>query len=142
MVALGVLGLAVFYMIRGPIDKRGGRLIQRFTPVDRYAHWLLSGLRLDFPNFDQTRWTMHTANIVHAVAAYVAISLALVHVHLGTIGMVGAYRAMRDGTVDESWAKHHHAFWNEDVVAGRSREHFVEAVPAPAADPMSRTRSA
>ena len=42
------------------------------------------------------------------VAAYVAIALACVHVYLGTIGMNDAYRAMRDGYVDASWAKHHH----------------------------------
>jgi hypothetical protein len=33
---------------------------------------------------------------------------------------------MRYGYVTESWAKHHHLRWYEDVVAGRSREHFVD----------------
>jgi formate dehydrogenase subunit gamma len=103
---------------------------------------IVSGLVLDFPNFNQTRWTMQTANMVHAVAAYLAISLALVHVYLGTIGMVGSYRAMRDGNVDESWARHHHAFWYEDVVAGRAREHFVDAAPSPPADRMPHIRPA
>ena len=32
--------------------------------------------------------------------AYVAVALALVHIYLGTIGMAGAYRAMRDGYVE------------------------------------------
>src|SRR5206468_5249092 len=41
------LGLAVFYLIRGPLDvppeeKRDGRLIERFAPMDRYAHWLMA----------------------------------------------------------------------------------------------------
>ena len=80
---------------------------------------------------------MQIANIVHMVAAYLAIALACVHIYLGTIGMAGAYRAMRDGYVDASWAEHHHANWYEDVVAGTAREKFVEpdevAPPAAAA---------
>jgi formate dehydrogenase subunit gamma len=43
--------------------------------------------------------------------------------------MTGAYRAMRDGYVDESWAEHHHLRWYEAVVAGRARETFVQARP-------------
>src|SRR5438105_10039264 len=206
LTALAILGLAVFYLIRGPLDvppeeKRDGRLIERFAPMDRYAHWLmaitwvtlaitglilslgksvllpligytlfswlailsknlhnfvgpilivaiplmvvryiryngisaedfkwfsnlpgyfkgheypsdrfnageklvfwlvpvilsptlvLSGLVLVFPNFDQTRSTMQWANVVHVLAAYGAIALALVHIYLGTIGQVGS----------------------------------------------------
>ncbi len=258
LVALAIVGLALFYSIRGPLDiaadeKRGGRIIERFRPLDRYAHWLLaiawvtlaltglilslgkslllpvigytlfswlaivaknlhnfvgpvlivavplmvvrfirdngigiedvkwflniwgyftgheypsgkynageklvfwvvlvilstvlivSGLVLVFPNFNQTRSTMQLANVVHMVAAYGAISLAFVHVYLGTIGMVDAYRAMRFGYVDESWAKHHHRRWYEDVVAGRAREHFAEPAAAPARPATARTRPA
>jgi len=260
LVALAILGLAVFYLIRGPLDvpaneKHGGKLIERFVPMDRYAHWLLaiawvtlaitglilslgksvllpvigytlfswlaflaknvhnfvgpilivavpflfirfvrdnglgvedlkwflniwgyftgheypsgkfnageklvfwfvlvvfstilvgSGLVLVFPNFNQTRSTMQIANVVHMVAAYLAISLAFVHVYLGTIGMVDAYQAMRYGYVDESWAKHHHLLWYEQVVAGRAREHFADpnAAPTAVAPPPPRTRPA
>jgi formate dehydrogenase subunit gamma len=92
---------------------------------------VVSGLVLVFPNFDQTRATMQTANIVHMVAAYGAMALACVHIYLGTIGMTGAYRAMRDGYVDESWARHHHLRWYEDVVAGRAREPFVDPAQVP-----------
>jgi len=258
LVALGILGLAVFYLIRGPLDlapeeRRGGRLIERFAPMDRYAHWLLaivwatlaitglilslgksvllpligytlfswlailaknlhnfigpilivavplmfvrfirdngigvqdikwfiniwgyftgheypsgkynageklvfwivlvvlstvliaSGLVLVFPNFNQLRSTMQLANVAHVVAAYLAISLALVHVYLGTIGMVDAYRAMRYGYVDESWAKHHHALWYADVAAGNAREHFADPKTVPPDVSAARTRPA
>jgi formate dehydrogenase subunit gamma len=83
---------------------------------------------------------MQIANVVHMLAAYVAISLALVHIYLGTIGMVDAYRAMRDGQVDESWAKHHHLRWYEDVVAGQARQRFADpdAVAPSAAQPRAR----
>jgi formate dehydrogenase subunit gamma len=258
LVALVILALAVFYLLRGPLDvpaseKRDGRLIERFPPMDRYAHWLLaitwvtlaitglvlslgksvllpligytlfswlatlaknlhnfigpilivavpllfirfirdngigaddvkwflnlpgyfkghehpsgrfnagekvvfwfvlvilstilivSGLVLVFPNFDQTRSTMQVANVVHSVAAYVAIGLALVHIYLGTIGMVNAYRAMRYGYVDESWAKHHHLRWYEDVVAGRAAQKFADPKAVPPDVSQARTRPA
>ena len=258
LVAIGILGLAVFYLLRGPLDigegeRRGGRLIERFSPLDRYAHWLLaitwvtlaitglilslgksvllpligytlfswlailaknlhnfvgpilivavplmfvryirdngigmddvkwfvniigyfkgheypsgrfnageklvfwfvlalfstilivSGLVLVFPNFDQVRSTMQISNVVHMITAYLAIALALVHVYLGTIGMVDAYKAMRYGYVDESWAKHHHLRWYEDVVSGRSRQHFADPKAVPPAAAPARTRPA
>jgi formate dehydrogenase subunit gamma len=82
-------------------------------------------LILLFPNFDQTRSTMQVANILHAIAAYLCIALALVHIYLGTIGLQGAYRAMRDGCVNESWAEHHHLRWYERIVAGKARQKFV-----------------
>ena len=93
-----------------------------------------SGLVLVFPNFNQTRATMQTANVVHMASAYVAMALACVHIYLGTIGMTGAYRAMRDGYVDESWARHHHLRWYEDVAAGRAREPFVDPAEVPLRD--------
>ena len=76
------------------------------------------------------------------LAAYFAIGLALVHIYLGTIGMVDAYRAMRYGYVDESWAKHHHLRWYEDVVAGRSRQKFADPNAVPPEALEVRTRSA
>jgi formate dehydrogenase subunit gamma len=245
LVALALLGLAVFYAVRGTITtetKRGARMIERFTPADRIAHWLMAivwvtlaitglilslgkaivlpligytlfswlaalsknlhnfvgpilivavpwmfvrfvrhngigaedikwflnigayfkgheypsgkfnageklvfwlvlvvfttvlvvtGLILVFPNFDQTRQTMQISNLLHMIAAYLAIALACVHIYLGTIGVAGAYRAMRDGYVDASWAEHHHARWYEEVVAGTAREKFVEPEAIP-----------
>jgi hypothetical protein len=87
---------------------------------------IITGLILVFPNFDQTRSTMQWANIVHMVAAYLSIALACVHIYLGTIGMKGAYDAMRYGYVDATWAEHHHKKWYDDVVAGRAPEKFVQ----------------
>lgn len=105
---------------------------------------IVTGLVLVFPNFDQTRSTMQWANVIHMVAAYIAIALACVHIYLGTIGMTGAYRAMRYGYVDETWAEHHHKRWYDDIVAGRAREKFVDpaAVPPDAEAPPARPRPA
>jgi len=240
LLALAILGLAVFYLVRGEMtvhEKPGERRIERFSPVDRWAHWLLAitwvvlavtgvilslgkavllpligytlfswlatiaknahnfigpilivavplmffrfvrnngigmedvkwflnianyfkgeeypsgkfnggeklvfwlvlvvfttvlvvtGLILVFPNFDQTRQTMQISNLIHMGTAYVAIALALVHIYLGTVGMAGAYRAMRDGDVSESWAEHHHRRWYQQVAAGKAPEKFVQ----------------
>ena len=89
----------------------GEKLVFWFVLVLFSTILVISGLVLVFPNFDQTRATMQTANIVHMICAYLAMALACVHIYLGTVGMTGAYRAMRDGYVDESWAEHHHARW-------------------------------
>jgi formate dehydrogenase subunit gamma len=78
-----------------------------------------SGLVLDFANFNQTRDTMQTANVFHAIAASLFMMAGLGHIYLGTIGMRGAYDAMRYGYVDETWAKEHHEYWYNDIKAGR-----------------------
>jgi formate dehydrogenase subunit gamma len=245
LVAVGVLGLALFYLLRGTMgagDASGGRLIRRFEPADRYAHWLLAiswvvlaitglilslgksvllpvvgytvfawlasvskvlhnftgpilivaipwlfiryirdngigvedikwffnifgyfrgheypshrfnageklvfwlvlvifstiltvtGLILAFPNAGQGRTLMQLSNTIHMVAAYLAIALSLVHIYLGTLGVKGAYAAMRWGYVDEEWAKHHHLRWYEDVAAGRARQKFADPGEGP-----------
>ena len=57
--------------------------------------------------------------MVHAAAAVLMMCMIALHIYLGTIGMRGAYRAMREGYVDEAWAKEHHAYWYEDIQAGK-----------------------
>ncbi len=78
----------------------------------------VSGLILLFPNFDQVRATMQQASIVHTVAAVLVIAFALGHIYMGTIGVEGAYRNMRDGVTDETWAKEHHQYWYEEQKSG------------------------
>ncbi len=78
-----------------------------------------SGLVLDFPNFDQTRALMMLANVVHVIAAILFIIWSFTHIYLGTVGTTGAYEAMRNGYVDETWAREHAQYWYEDVQAGR-----------------------
>lgn len=124
----------------------------RFNAGEKIVFWLVlvvassvlivTGLVLVFPNFDQTRSTMQVTNVVHMVAAYLSIALACVHVYLGTIGMEGAYRAMRDGYVDESWAEHHHLRWYQRVVAGKARQKFVVPETKGAERVDARTRPA
>jgi len=78
----------------------------------------VSGLVLLFPNFEQTRATMQTTWIVHSAGGLILMALSLGHIYIGTIGMEGAYQAMRKGYVDEAWAKEHHALWYDEVKGG------------------------
>lgn len=99
---------------------------------------VVSGAILLFPNFDQLRLTMQQASVVHMVSAVLVIAASLGHIYLGTIGVEGAYRAMRDGSVDEAWAKEHHEYWYNEVKGG-AKSAPGGAVPAGAAH-MRETR--
>jgi len=78
-----------------------------------------SGLVLDFPNFDQPRSLMMLANIVHVITAILFIVWSFTHIYLGTVGVSGAYEGMRNGYVDETWAREHAQYWYEDVKSGK-----------------------
>lgn len=118
----------------------------RFNGLEKLWFWgglvilgiamAVTGLILDFPNWNQARDAMQLANVVHDIAAVLFICAGLGHIYMGTIGMQGAYRAMRDGYVDEEWAKEHHVLWYEEVKAGKRPEKIVggQAQPAPGDD--------
>jgi len=103
----------------------------RFNAGEKIVFWLavvvlglivvVSGLVLDhlIPNIVYLRETMQTAHMVHAVAAVLMMALLALHIYLGTVGMRGAYRAMREGYVDEAWAAEHHGYWYQDIKAGK-----------------------
>jgi formate dehydrogenase subunit gamma len=80
----------------------------------------VTGLILDFPNFNQTRQTMQVANVNHMIAGMLGVILVAGHIYLGTIGMAGALDAMKTGYVDETWAREHHEYWYNDVKSGRT----------------------
>ena len=90
---------------------------------------VVSGAILLFPNFDQVRATMQQASVVHMVAAVLVIAAAAGHIYMGTIGVEGAYQAMRSGYVDEVWAKEHHEYWYNEV-KGAAQSAPGGAVPA------------
>jgi formate dehydrogenase subunit gamma len=96
----------------------GQKILFWLMPVAAGITLCVTGLILDFPNFNQTRQTMQLANVVHMIAGLGATCLLLGHAYLGTIGMKGAYDAMRHGYVDETWAREHHEYWYNQVKAG------------------------
>jgi len=124
----------------GMLSKTGTEVPSgRFNAGEKAVFWVMvcilsvvlciSGVVMLFANFEQGRLTMQSANIVHVVAALLAIAMAIFHIYLGTIGMKGAYKAMRTGYVDETWAREHHEIWYEEVKAGTARQQFAENVP-------------
>jgi formate dehydrogenase subunit gamma len=80
-----------------------------------------SGFVLDMlvPGIAYTRGNMQLANVIHLVAAVLVAGMSLAHIYIGTIGMEGAYEAMRTGYVDDTWAKEHHDLWYEDIQSGK-----------------------
>ena len=80
-----------------------------------------SGLVLDMlvPGIAYTRGNMQVANMVHGVATVLMMAMFMGHIYIGTIGMKGAFSAMRTGHVDEAWAREHHELWADDVRAGK-----------------------
>ena len=114
----------------------------RFNAGEKAWFWLgltalgavvsVTGLILDFPNWNQGRQMMQGAEMFHAIAAVFFIAASFGHIYIGTIGMEGAYQAMRQGYVDEEWAKEHHLLWYQDVKEGRRPEKIMGGTVQPA----------
>jgi len=119
--------------VGGAFDKAGHQppAAHRFNAGEKVIFWLGvlllgvivvgSGLVMDklIPDIVYERNTMQVAHMVHATATVLMMSMFLLHIYLGTIGMRGAYKAMRTGYVDEAWAREHHEYWYEDIKAGK-----------------------
>jgi formate dehydrogenase subunit gamma len=85
---------------------------------------------------------MQIAHMVHAVATLCMMALIMGHIYIGTLGMKGAYKAMREGYVDETWAREHHAYWYEDIAAGKvpaQRSQPAESTPTRVVAPKAST---
>jgi formate dehydrogenase subunit gamma len=129
------------------VRKAGGLFTGRHVPSWRFNlaekswFWLgvtflgiavsATGFVLDFPNFGQGRETMQMTSVIHAIMAVLFVAASLGHIYLGTIGMEGAYESMRQGYVDETWAKEHHEYWYNEIMAGKGIGGGT-AAPAPA----------
>ncbi|HEX5477186.1 MAG TPA: formate dehydrogenase subunit gamma [Burkholderiales bacterium] len=119
--------------------KRGGGLVSKRDPGSGFFNageklWFwggvvilglvmtCSGFLLLFPVYNQTRNVLAVADITHLIGALLFIGAGFGHIYMGTIGLPGAYRAMRRGLVDQAWAKEHHRLWYEDLREGRAHE--------------------
>jgi len=76
-----------------------------------------TGYLLMFPFYGTEILGMQLAEIVHAVVALLLIALIIFHVYMGSVGEEGAFEAMWDGTVDETWAKQHHSIWYDREIS-------------------------
>jgi formate dehydrogenase subunit gamma len=132
------------------LAKGGGLLGEREVPSHRFnagekvIFWggvfllglivVASGLVMDklVPGMAYTRGDMQIAHMVHAVSAVLMMVMFMGHIYLGTIGMKGAYRAMKTGYVDEGWAREHHELWHDDIKAGKIPAQRTPNADAPA----------
>ncbi len=120
----------------------------RFNAGEKVLFWagvfflglivVASGLVLDklIPGLIYERSTMQISHMVHAAATFLMMAMFIGHIYMGTIGMRGAYSAMRTGYVDETWAKEHHELWYQDIQAGKIPAQRSQPV-APAAKPAT-----
>lgn len=117
--------------------KAGGMFSQHEVPSHRFnagekgIFWwgvtvpglivVASGLVLDklIPGWTALRGDMHIAHMVHASMALWMMAMLAGHIYMGTVGMHGAYQAMKTGYVNEDWAKEHHELWYDDIRAGK-----------------------
>jgi formate dehydrogenase subunit gamma len=113
----------------------------RFNAGEKVVFWggvfllgavvVASGFVLDkiVPGLIYERSTMQIAHMVHAVATVLMTAMFIGHIYIGTVGMEGAYKAMRTGYVDETWAKEHHELWHADIQAGKIAAHRTDPSP-------------
>jgi formate dehydrogenase subunit gamma len=118
----------------------------RFNAGEKGVFWIgvfafgiivvASGLVLDklIPGLAYLRGDMQIAHMIHAAAAILMMALFVGHIYMGTIGLRGAYDAMRTGYVDEAWAKEHHGLWHDDIRAGKIPAHRSDT---PGAAPLT-----
>lgn len=130
------------------LSKAGGMLGEHEVPSHRFnagekgMFWwgvtfpgivvVASGLVLDklIPGFGDVRSDMHWAHMIHAVAALWMVAVLAGHIYMGTVGVRGAYQAMRSGYVSEGWAREHHELWYQDIQAGKiPAQRTPEAAP-------------
>ncbi len=116
------------------VKKAGGMFTKEHVPSGRFnageKAWFwggvaflgiivgVSGVILNFPNFEQGRATMQYANMIHGIAALLYMAASLGHIYMGTIGVQGSFKSMKTGYVDETWAREHHQYWYEELKAG------------------------
>ena len=116
----------------GTLTKNGQEMpSHRFNAGEKVVFWLGtflfgiiavgSGLVMDhlIPGLVYDRQTMQVTHMIHSIAGVLMMAVLALHIYLGTVGVRGAYRAMRIGYVGDEWAREHHAYWHDDIQAGR-----------------------
>ena len=115
----------------------------RFNAGEKIVFWggvlflgffiVSSGLVLDklLPGITYDRMGMQYAHMIHNASAVLMLCMFAGHIYIGTLGMRGAYTAMRRGWVGEEWAKEHHQYWYEDIRAGKIPAQRSQPLVAP-----------
>jgi formate dehydrogenase subunit gamma len=127
--------------------KEGGGFIRsrhptagRFNAGEKVVFWFalvagvgvaVSGYLLMFPFYVTNIAGMQLGQVVHSLIAVFFIAVIIGHIYIGTLGMEGAFEAMRTGSVDLNWAKEHHGLWlAEEIAKGHVRDWRATRSPA------------
>ncbi len=126
--------------------QRGGGMVgndhppaKRFNAGQKLIYWAViigglalsvTGILLLFPFSGTTIGDMQLAQTIHALIAVLLIAVMIAHIYIGTLGMEGAYDAMKTGEVDANWAKQHHSVWVQEEQSRGQAAGGKVAVPA------------
>ena len=81
--------------------------------ADTFA--ILNGVGFNLPTDLTLMQEQQLAQLWHGIVGLFLIVVILAHIYIGSLGMEGAFAAMGRGTVDENWAREHHAAWVTEV---------------------------
>ncbi|PKN17382.1 MAG: formate dehydrogenase subunit gamma [Deltaproteobacteria bacterium HGW-Deltaproteobacteria-6] len=118
------IDLAWFKTMGGMIGHGTPPHIGRVNAGEKGWFWLIfifgsavgiTGVLLDFPIWNQSRFTMQVAHIIHASVAVIFVTVSFGHIYMGTLGVEGAFEAMWTGSVDAVWAQQNHDLWYEEM---------------------------
>jgi formate dehydrogenase subunit gamma len=110
----------------------------------QYHKWSASqsaagGYLLLFPFYGTNISDMQVAQVVHGVFALLFVAAMLGHIHIGTVGMEGAFEGMWDGTLDVNCAKQHQDLWAEsETIKGHITAPEGKMQPAEQRSPIQR----
>lgn len=78
---------------------------------------LVSGVVLWVPQWfpPSFAWVREVAILTHAVAALATIGGFIVHLYMGLAVVPGGLHAILHGDVSETWARHHHPLWADEM---------------------------
>jgi formate dehydrogenase subunit gamma len=119
----------------GPLGSRHVAT-ERFNAGQKGLFWLVvlggaavavSGFLLMAPGLLDNVIGQQWSHMVHGLLSMGMIAVIIGHAYIGSIGMEGAFEAMRDGQVDQNWAREHHDLWLEQKLAEAQRTVAPEA---------------
>jgi formate dehydrogenase subunit gamma len=108
------------WLRKGALFARSGLPSWKFNAGEKLWFWIVivtgfalsvSGLFLDFSFVAGSTAQIQIAHLVHVAGALIAITGAIGHIYLGSIGTEGALEGMVTGEVDVAWAEEHHSLW-------------------------------
>lgn len=91
-----------------------------------------SFLGTDLPTNLTSIQEQQLAQLWHGIMSVIMVCVVIAHIYIGSVGMEGAFDAMKSGEVDRNWALEHHSLWVEEVDAKEKASHPASQTIQPA----------